>query len=182
MIFKFNQLESSGIQHPKKVLLSKSEYTSMMKYAEKHPHTEIIGIFFGTLLHQENDAILIEESYNFREGGETEVDFIEEDYIRAVPLIKKNEKKGLKWLGWFHSHPFQGGDHLYMSRKDIDHHQVAQSQNPYWTAIVLNPYQKDDPNTTKGAKAFCLKRKLLRRGISRRVERLDLEIVKNDKS
>ena len=33
------------------------------------------------------------------------VEFTDEDYIRLVPIIKQCESDGLKWLGWFHSHP-----------------------------------------------------------------------------
>ena len=157
------------------IKVRRSAYKTMMGYAEDHPKKEVLGIFFGTI--EKNHTVVVEKSYPFRVGGSKEVDFLDEDYVRAVPLIRENEGKGLRWLGWFHSHPFTRGDHIYMSNKDVRHQKPAQSQNPYWTAIVINPYQINDPATKKGMRAYRLKEKRRGRGLSSKVLSLDVKII-----
>ena len=152
----------------KKVHIKNKTLTQMMNFAQEHPHNEVLGIFFGKT--NENGDIEINIANNFRVGTHTNVEFIDDDYVKAVPLIKENAKNGLDWIGWFHSHPFQKGDHIYMSRTDIIHHYHAQLQNPSWTAIILNPYQIQDSTTLNGARAFQLKynksgKKLLKKSI-----------------
>lgn len=114
---------------------------------------EIIGIFFGNSI--DRPSITIIEAYPFRVGHRTGVEFEDQDYEKAAPIIKDCERRGLGWLGWFHSHPFRG-DSIYMSSTDVQYQFFQQQLNPLWTAIVLNPNQVRDPNTTKGARAYQL--------------------------
>ena len=126
----------------------------MMKYASDHPNREVIGVFFGTK--NESSELFIQESYPFRVGNREDVHFEDEDYVKVVPLIKSAAERNLDWMGWFHSHPFKGGDRIYMSRTDVTYHHPAQTQNPHWTAIVINPHQIYDPTTVQGMRAYCL--------------------------
>lgn len=128
-------------------------YTTMMNFAQGNLNREVLGIFFG---HLEDKSIIVTNAHPFRVGGKQEVQFTDEDYEKALPLIQNANKKGLLWLGWFHSHPFNNGDHLYMSKTDKNYHYPAQIQNSYWTAIIINPFQINDLRTTKGMRAFQL--------------------------
>ena len=153
------------------VFVLDSEYQVMMNYAQQHPHHEIIGVFFGTV-GLKDGGICVRKAFPFRVGEFDEVDFTDEDYVRLIPIIKQCESDGLKWLGWFHSHPFKGGDHIYMSTKDVNHQRPAQQQNPFWTAIVLNPHQIQDPKTSQGMRAYRLKWKTGKSSPSKRVQEL----------
>jgi len=144
----------------------------MMEYANHHPQHEIIGVFFGTVGKQ--GEICIRRAFPFRVGARDEVEFNDDDYERIYPIIKKCHVDGLTWLGWFHSHPFKGGDHIYMSQTDVNHHRPAQQQNPFWTAIVINPHQIRDPNTCQGMRAYRLKWKTGKSRPSKRVLKLNL--------
>ena len=156
------------------VFVLDSEYHVMMGYAQQHPHHEIIGVFFGTIERQ--GSICIRKAYSFRVGEIDEVEFIDSDYERLYPIIKQCESDGLTWLGWFHSHPFEGRDHIYMSQKDVNYQRPAQQQNPFWTAIVINPHQIRDPNTTQGMRAYRLKWKTGKTRPSRRVQEIPLQV------
>lgn len=136
------------------VHLNIDSYSKMMNYAQEHSHNEIIGAFFGKI--NENGDIEISEAYPFRVGRHTEVHFKDSDYEKVLPIIKDCSTRNLEWLGWFHSHPFKRGDHLYMSQTDVSYQYPAQIQNPYWTAIVCNPHQIKDPSTFRGMRAFRL--------------------------
>lgn len=125
----------------------------MMNYATKNSHREVIGVFFG--ITEPNGDIKIRNAYPFRIGKRAEVQFEDSDYEKLYPIIKENDKLGYAWLGWFHSHPFKG-DSLYMSQIDYDHQIAQQTRFPYWTAIIVNPNQISDKNTTQGARAFRL--------------------------
>lgn len=129
-------------------------YSTMMNFAQEHPRKEIIGVFFGKI--SENGDIDVLEAYPFRVGRHTEVHFKDSDYEKVLPIIKDCSTRNLEWLGWFHSHPFKRGDHIYMSQTDVSYQYPAQIQNPYWTAIVCNPHQIKDRSTTRGMKAFRL--------------------------
>ena len=120
--------------------------------------------------------MIIRKAIPFRIGDHTEVHFVDEDYVKLVPIIKEMNSNGLDWVGWFHSHPFKGGDHLYMSRVDIKYQFPAQSQNFLWTALILNPYQISDPSTVSGIRAFRLKWKKKKHQLTKKVEVLNLEI------
>ena len=137
-----------------RVHLNIDSYSTMMNFAKEHSHKEIIGVFFGKI--NENGDIEISEAYPFRVGRRTEVHFKDSDYEKVLPIIKDCSTRNLEWLGWFHSHPFKRGDHLYMSHTDISYQYPAQIQNPYWTAIVCNPHQIKDPSTFRGMRAFRL--------------------------
>ena len=156
----------------KKVLLKKNAFNVMMGFAAQHPDNEVVGIIFGTIL--DSGDIQIMKAYPFRVGLRSEVEFIDEDYEKAVPIIKECQKMHLEWLGWFHSHPFYPGDHLYMSNVDVANHRPAQTMNPFWTAIVINPHQQNDPRTTLGARAFRLKQKDSTQKVKRKVVNLSL--------
>ena len=136
------------------VHLNLDSYTIMMNFAQEHPRKEIIGVFFGKI--GENGDLFVLESYPFRVGRHTEVHFKDSDYEKVLPIIKDCSTRNLEWLGWFHSHPFKRGDHLYMSQTDISYQFPAQIQNPYWTAIVCNPHQIKDSSTFRGMRAFRL--------------------------
>ncbi|MHA1584747.1 MAG: Mov34/MPN/PAD-1 family protein [Promethearchaeota archaeon] len=154
-----------------------SAFDQMMEFASKNPSREVLGVFFGDI---SNDGIVfVKEAYNFRVGGKIEVSFQDEDYERVYPIIKDSQKRKLEWLGWFHSHPFAGGDHLYMSTTDIRYQLPAQTQNPFWTAIILNPHQKNDPTTMNGARAFRLiaKESRGRITITKKVKTLQISLV-----
>jgi proteasome lid subunit RPN8/RPN11 len=153
-----------------RVILKRNAYEIMMNFARQNPHNEIIGVFFGTI--HPNGDLLIHEAYPFRVGYTTEVQFDDEDYERIVPIIKECSIRSLEWLGWFHSHPFSG-DAIYMSNVDIAHQYIQEQMNSFWTAIVLNPYQINDPKTTNGARAFRLKRKNNKK-IQKKVQQLEL--------
>jgi proteasome lid subunit RPN8/RPN11 len=150
------------------------EYHVMMNYAQQHPYHEVIGVFFGTIGHQ--GEICVRKAFPFRIGAIDEVEFTDDDYERLYPIIKQCELDGLKWLGWFHSHPFKGGDHIYMSHKDVNYQRPAQQQNPFWTAIVINPHQTRDPNTTQGMRAYRLKWKTGKARPSRRIQEIPLQV------
>ena len=126
----------------------------MMNFAQENPRKEILGAFFGKV--GENGDITVLEAYSFRVGRHTEVHFNDSDYEKILPIIKDCSTRNFEWLGWFHSHPFKRGDHIYMSNTDISYQYPAQIQNPYWTAIVCNPHQIDDSSTTRGMRAFRL--------------------------
>lgn len=161
------------------VYLANSSALVMMDFAQQHPHKEIIGVFFGII--KENGDILIKEAYPFRVGRHTNVHFEDQDYEDVVPLIKECLARKFEWLGWFHSHPFKGGDHIYMSKTDISYQYPAQSQNPFWTAIVINPYQINDPTTVRGMRAFRLldnSKNLDKSKLTRKVQNLRL-IIQN---
>lgn len=145
----------------------------MMEFAIKNPQHEILGIFFGQIL--KDLSIQIQEAYPFRVGRRQEVAFEDEDYVKAVPLIKDCTKRNLDWLGWFHSHPFSG-DAIHMSSIDINHQQIQQQLNPFWTALILNPHQISDPTTTKGVRAFRLQQKTGKKP-SREICRLNLSMI-----
>ena len=100
--------------------------------------------------------ITVLEAYSFRVGRHTEVHFNDSDYEKILPIIKDCATRNLEWLGWFHSHPFKRGDHIYMSNVDVSYQYPAQIQNPFWTAIVCNPHQIKDRSTTRGMRAFRL--------------------------
>jgi len=119
----------------------------MMNFAQEHPRKEIIGVFFGKI--SENGDLFVLEAYPFRVGKRTEVHFKDSDYEKVLPIIKDCSTRNLEWLGWFHSHPFKRGDHLYMSQTDVSYQYPAQIQNPNWTAIVCNPHQIKDPSTSR---------------------------------
>ncbi|MHA1520211.1 MAG: hypothetical protein ACTSRK_08515 [Promethearchaeota archaeon] len=136
----------------RKIRISSSAQQIMMEFAESSPSREVLGVIFGFVNDQEE--VCITKAHPFRVGQKHEVQFIDEDYERVYPLIKSHEAEGLIWLGWFHSHPFKGGDHIYMSKTDIKYHSNAQNGNPNWTAIVINPHQCQDPNTFHGMRAF----------------------------
>lgn len=146
----------------------------MMNFARENSKNEIIGVFFGKVMI--NGDLLIKEAIPFRIGKKTEVHFKDQDYEKLIPIVKEYESKTLEWLGWFHSHPFHG-DALYLSRTDFEYQFIQQQINPYWTAIVLNPYQIDDPSTTKGARAFRIHSLELKKS----VQTLKLILLKNDK-
>ena len=154
------------------VFVLDSEYHAMMEYAKQHPQNEVIGVFFGII--GKRGEICVRRAIPFRVGVIDEVEFVEEDYERLYPILKQCESEGLKWLGWFHSHPFKGGDHIYMSQKDVNYQRPAQQQNPFWTAIVINPHQIRDPNTSQGMRAYRLKWKTGKARPSRRVQKLAL--------
>ncbi|MCF2139770.1 MAG: hypothetical protein K9W44_06930 [Candidatus Lokiarchaeota archaeon] len=136
------------------LMIPLSVYEKMMDFAQSSPHREVIGPIFGKP--NEDGSILLTASYSFRIGSTTEVHFIDSDYEKLLPLIKKHELQNEQWVGWFHSHPFQGGDFLYMSKTDIKYHTIAQKGNPLWTAIILNPHQKNDLEAVYGMRAFRL--------------------------
>ena len=136
------------------VHLNIDSYQTMMNFAQENPRKEIIGAFFGKIC--ENGDIKVLEAYSFRVGRHTEVHFNDSDYEKILPIIKDCATRNLEWLGWFHSHPFKRGDHIYMSNTDISYQYPAQIQNPYWTAIVCNPHQIKDSSTTRGMRAFRL--------------------------
>lgn len=156
-----------------------SAYTVMMDFARRNPDLETIGIFFGTV--ENSGDIIVLEAYPFRVGKHTGVQFEDEDYVKAVPLIKDCATRGLEWLGWFHSHPFRLGDHLYMSTIDIGYHYIQQQLNPFWTALVLNPHQINSWMTVRGMRAFRLVEKWKKGSNSpiviKRVHRLHLRII-----
>ncbi|UYP45217.1 hypothetical protein NEF87_001502 [Candidatus Lokiarchaeum ossiferum] len=158
-----------------KVYLDHSAYQIMMEYALAHPNREVIGVFFGT----KNEAaeLFIEESYPFRVGNRQDVHFTDEDYVKVVPLIKNAESRDLDWLGWFHSHPFKGGDHIYMSHTDVTYHYPAQTQNPNWTAIVINPHQIQDPTTVRGMRAYRLEWNNKMNCPQKKVIELEMEVI-----
>ena len=143
-----------------RITILQSAYDSMMHFAKKNIRKEVLGIFFGQV-HVSNQLnivdnynAVIEEAFPFRVGKRKEVQFEDQDYEKAWPLIQDCAKRNMIWLGWFHSHPFRGGDHLYMSQLDKEHHFPAQNLNPHWTALIINPYQIHDTSTTKGIRAF----------------------------
>ena len=109
------------------IVLDRATFDIMMNFAQENPRREIIGIIFGRL--DEDSKLLITNAYPFRVGKRKEVHFIDEDYEKALPLIKASEKQNLQWIGWFHSHPFKPGDHLYMSSTDIRYHYPVQQGN-----------------------------------------------------
>ncbi|MHA1776546.1 MAG: hypothetical protein DRO88_11005 [Promethearchaeia archaeon] len=129
-------------------------YQTMMKFAKSSPHREVIGPLFGKM--ENNNTLRITSAYPFRIGSKRDVHFEDSDYERLLPLIKEHEEKKEDWVGWFHSHPFEHGDFLYMSKTDVKYHSIAQVGNHKWTAVILNPYQIEDPRTTKGMRAFRL--------------------------
>lgn len=161
------------------IKLKKSAYTIMMEFAQKTPYLEIIGIFFGNI-HESGD-IYVSEAYPFRVGQPAGVEFEDEDYIKAVPIIKECSSRNLEWLGWFHSHPFPRGDHLYMSNIDVGYHFIQQQLNAFWTAIVMNPHQINDSKTILGMRAFRLQEKYDKKKQTRDVKKkpvvLSLSIV-----
>ena len=138
------------------VHLNLKSYSIMMNFAKENSHKEIIGVFFGKINENGNGDIEISEAYPFRVGKRTEVHFKDSDYEKVLPIIKDCSTRNLEWLGWFHSHPFKRGDHLYMSQTDVSYQYPAQIQNPNWTAIVCNPHQIKDPSTSRGMRAFRL--------------------------
>ncbi|MHA1855083.1 MAG: Mov34/MPN/PAD-1 family protein [Promethearchaeota archaeon] len=137
-----------------RVHIFEGSYSKMMDFAQDHPRNEIIGVFFGKI--RENGDIDVLEVYPFRVGKHTEVHFKDSDYEKVLPIIKDCSSRDLEWLGWFHSHPFKHGDHLYMSNTDIFYQYPAQIQNPFWTAIICNPHQINDSSTSRGMRAFRL--------------------------
>jgi proteasome lid subunit RPN8/RPN11 len=166
---------SEKINPSNNVKLLHSAHKIMLDFALKNKRKEIIGVFFGTI--DKFGDVLISEAYPFRVGHRSTVDFQDEDYVRVVPLVKECESRKLIWLGWFHSHPFKRGDHLYLSNKDIAHQYIQQSLNPFWTAIVLNPHQKEDPNTILGARGFRLVQNSETNEIIRKYKIIDLKLV-----
>jgi proteasome lid subunit RPN8/RPN11 len=162
-------------QPSKKVFLEKPAYSTMMNFALQHKKREILGVFFG--IKNEMGDIFVKEAHSFRVGGKNAVSFEDEDYIKLLPLIKESTSRNLEWLGWFHSHPFKNGDHLYMSEVDISYQFPAQFQNPFWTAIVLNPYQIQDALTNRGSRAFRLDWFLGNSKPSKNVVQLQMELV-----
>ena len=136
------------------VYLNLDSYLTMMKFAQENTRKEIIGAFFGKIC--ENGDINVLEAYSFRVGRRTEVHFNDSDYEKILPNIIDCSVLILEWLGWFHSHPFKRGDHIYMSNTDLPTPSLQNIQNPYWTAIVCNPHQIKDPSTTRGMRAFRL--------------------------
>jgi proteasome lid subunit RPN8/RPN11 len=163
----------------KNVTVISSVYSIMMDFAQHNPELEIIGIFFGIIETTGNIKVL--EAYPFRVGKHTGVQFEDEDYVKAVPLIKDCVTRGLEWLGWFHSHPFRIGDHLYMSNIDIGYQYIQQQLNPFWTALVLNPHQINSWRTVRGMRAFRMKEKRKKgsnlRIVTKQVHRLNLRIT-----
>lgn len=144
-MFKKRFLFSSEIH------LNSAAYRTMMDFARQNPQNEVIGIFFGKI---KKSILEIVEAYPIRVGEQAEVDFQDEDYETSLPLIQNCAQRHLDWLGWFHSHPFKGGDRIFMSRKDQHYHFNAQQGMLHWTALVLNPHQISDPNTTQGLRAY----------------------------
>jgi proteasome lid subunit RPN8/RPN11 len=161
------------------VELHGTTYSTMMQFAQTHPDREIIGLLFGNKI--EPNRLIMSEAYPFRVGGATGVEFQDEDYVKAVPIIQDCESRGLQWVGWFHSHPFRRGNHLYLSLTDIGHQYVQQQLNPDWIAIVINPYQINDRRTVKGMQAFQLKEKVCKREkkriVTKSVKKLPLRLV-----
>ncbi len=159
----------------KNVFVNESAYNVMIEFALENKNREILGVFFGIIDDLSN--IIVKHAITFRVGNRTEVHFEDEDYVKLVPIIQEMDSNGFKWLGWFHSHPFNLGDHLYMSKTDVLHQFPAQNQNPFWTAIIVNPYQINDPLTINGARAFRLKRKKNRMKLIKKPLTLNLQII-----
>lgn len=146
-------LHSVSLMIPSRMIhITNSVYQTMIEYAQSSPKREVIGVLFGKV-NDKND-VCFQHAHPFRIGRMQDVHFIDEDYERVYKLIKKYDPLGLKWLGWFHSHPFKGGDHIYMSNTDVKYHSNAQNGNPFWTAIVINPHQITDPSTFHGIRAY----------------------------
>lgn len=159
----------------KLVLVHRSVYHIMMDFARQHLDREVLGIFFGKI--NETQELEILEAYPFRVGERTDVEFIDEDYERAAPLIQECSKRGLIWCGWFHSHPFYHGDHLYLSSKDILYHSVVQEKFPHWTAIVCNPHQVTNPMAFDGIKAFRVQPRKKASLFSSAIQTLTIEYI-----
>ncbi len=156
-----------------------SSYQVMFQFASDHPDREIIGVFFGNM--NEKGDLFIKEAYPFRVGNREDVHFEDEDYVKVVPLIREAADRNLDWFGWFHSHPFKGGDHIYMSHTDVSYHLPAQTQNPFWTAIVINPHQRDDVSTVRGMRAYRLEWDRKRDCPRKKVLKLELELIDDPK-
>ena len=97
-------MSASKVIPSSSVFLTESSSTIMMDFAQKNSHREIIGIFFGTI---EKTGIFPSLKHIHSElAGASEFVFEDEDYVKAVPIIKDCAARNLIWLGWFHSHPF----------------------------------------------------------------------------
>jgi proteasome lid subunit RPN8/RPN11/tetratricopeptide (TPR) repeat protein len=94
---------------------------------------EVYGFLFGIIDEKTNDLVIFAQEI-ITIGGETDVEFKDEDYLRAAELESQYFEKGGFCAGWWHTHPGHG---VFLSGAD-KLNQLQQSANPRYIALVFD--------------------------------------------
>src|SRR5271157_171869 len=94
---------------------------------------EVYGFLFGTIDEKTNDLLIFAQE-QIMVGGEIDVEFKDEDYLRAAELESQYFEKGGFSAGWWHTHPGHG---VFLSGAD-KLNQLQQTANPRYVALVFD--------------------------------------------
>jgi len=118
---------------------------------------EIAGLLVGKI--QQNTFVIFDTLPLPVEGTEAQVVANDEQAIslpfKAMPYI---EAQGMRFIGWYHSHPFdlQRTPHWFMSGIDCQSQTLFQSAyNGAWVAIVVDPIRSLHKKTLELGSFYC---------------------------
>ncbi|MBU7019075.1 MAG: Mov34/MPN/PAD-1 family protein [Theionarchaea archaeon] len=94
-------------------------------------NVEVGGLLVGRIA---NGKIHIERAIHTSQGTFTRIPITSEDMARAAEKLGPDERL----VGWYHSHP---GHTVFFSQDDIESHETFLRFNPYFIALVIDPYQ-----------------------------------------
>jgi proteasome lid subunit RPN8/RPN11 len=115
----------------------------LMDHAVRYRHTEVFGLLLGRALRTPalKTRTLVLDFLAAERFASSSVSFVE---VSAQELIRLDqvheaspEKKNLRKVGWFHTHPGHG---IFMSSTDRSNHSMY--SNPWQVALVLDPIHR----------------------------------------
>jgi COP9 signalosome complex subunit 5 len=102
---------------------------------------EILGLLIGKF---DGNRIIITDACPLPvEGSETRV-VADDAQVHMLDLLESLElRRKDKFVGWYHSHPFdlQSYSHCHLSAIDVETQATWQTASPTWVAIVVDPFR-----------------------------------------
>jgi COP9 signalosome complex subunit 5 len=99
---------------------------------------EVMGLMIGKA---EGSTITINDVFPFNILGEE--NFVNVDFSAFIPVQDSMEScRKERFIGWYHSHPFDVGEHdnCFLSTTDVQTQMNYQfAVTPFWTAVVVDP-------------------------------------------
>lgn len=94
-------------------------------------NVEVGGLLVGYLV---DGGVHIIRAIPTSRGTFTRIPITSEDMARAAEKLSPSEQL----VGWYHSHP---GHTVFFSQEDIESHETFLQYNPFFKALVIDPYQ-----------------------------------------
>lgn len=123
------------------VHIFKHTLDKLYSIASENTDREIGGFLLGYTINVETEihAVIVDFIVVPSTGTKFYVEFLTKGINEVVEKMKQYHKKGLKTLGWFHTHP---GHHALPSYVDLRNHQIY-FHEPYHFGLIIDPINKE---------------------------------------